>query len=130
VPVVYAGSKPVAAAVFLAWNGNLIYKFGASDPAAWAARPNNLLFWEVIRSAVENGDRTLDFGRTDLDQEGLRTFKSGWGAAEEPLTYSYVSTGRPPSGPPRSPSVLSAAIRSSPSWFGRLLGELLYRIAA
>jgi hypothetical protein len=127
--VAYAGSRPAAAAVFLTWNGNLIYKFGASDPDAWHARPNNLLFWHAIRSAIENGDRELDFGRSEIHQDGLRTFKSGWGAREETLTYSYVSD-RPPPGASRSPALVSATIRRSPSWVARGLGELLYRFAA
>src|SRR5438067_6027003 len=37
---------PIAAAVFLNWNGVLIYKYGASDHRFWNYRPNNLLFWE------------------------------------------------------------------------------------
>ena len=59
---------PVAAAVFLSFNGRLVYKYGASAASGLQVRPNNLLFWHVIRWAVEHGYRTLDFGRTDLGQ--------------------------------------------------------------
>jgi CelD/BcsL family acetyltransferase involved in cellulose biosynthesis len=128
--IAYAGAKPVAAAVFLSWNGNTIYKFSASDPAAWRARPNNLLLWHAIRQAIENGHRSLDFGRSDLDQEGLRAFKAGWGADEEPLVYSHVCEQAPGMAVRRVSGLLAPAIRRSPRWVPRLIGELLYRHAA
>jgi CelD/BcsL family acetyltransferase involved in cellulose biosynthesis len=128
--IVEAGSKPVAGAVFLSWNGNTIYKFGASDPEAWHARPNNLLFWHAIRRAIERRDRSLDFGRSELDQAGLRVFKAGWGAEEEPLVYSHVAEQAPGLAVRRASELLAPAIRRSPRWVTRLLGELLYRHAA
>ncbi len=126
----YAGPRPVAAAVFLTWNGNMIYKYGASDPEAWHARPNNLLLWHAIRRAIDHGNRCLDFGRSELDQEGLRSFKAGWGAREEPLVYSYLSEQSPPANGRRVAAVLAPVIRRSPRWVPRLLGELFYRYAA
>jgi hypothetical protein len=50
----------------MAWNGSLIYKYSASDPAYWRLRPNNLLLWRAIQWACENGYHTFDMGRTDL----------------------------------------------------------------
>lgn len=124
----HAGS-PVAAAVFLNFNDQLVYKYGASSSRAWHLRPNNLLFWHAIRWAVEHGCRTLDFGRTDLDQQGLRSFKSGWGAVEEPLVYSYVAESTPAVRLDRSSALLGPLLRHSPVWVTRLLGQL-YRFAA
>jgi CelD/BcsL family acetyltransferase involved in cellulose biosynthesis len=128
--VAYAGSTPVAGAVFLAWNGTATYKFGASDPAYWGMRPNNLLFWDAIRWACGRGDRTLDFGRTELDNRGLREFKSGWGAREEPLFYTFA--GVTPRVEARSlvAGALGATIRRSPLWVCRAVGETAYRYAA
>jgi lipid II:glycine glycyltransferase (peptidoglycan interpeptide bridge formation enzyme) len=128
--VAEAESKAVAAAVFLSWNGNTIYKFGASDPQARHARPNNLLFWHAIRHAIERRDRTLDFGRSELDQDGLRAFKAGWGSDEEPLVYSHLADRAPGSTVRRASGLLEPAIRRSPRWVTRFLGELLYRHAA
>jgi CelD/BcsL family acetyltransferase involved in cellulose biosynthesis len=85
--IVETSAQPIAAAVFLAWNETVIYKFGASDASNWSLRPNHLLFWHAIRAACEQGCRWFDFGRTDIGQEGLRNFKLSWGAAEEPLVY-------------------------------------------
>jgi CelD/BcsL family acetyltransferase involved in cellulose biosynthesis len=124
------GNTPVAGAVFLSWNGTLIYKYGASDPRAWGARPNNLVMWEAICRAAQSGVRSLDFGSSRTDQEGLRSFKAGWGASELPLIYSYVTDRSPSAGNSRTLAALSAVIRRSPVWVTRTLGELFYRYAA
>ena len=127
--VAFHRDVPVAAAVFLSFNGRLVYKYGASAASGLQVRPNNLLFWHVIRWAVEHGYRTLDFGRTDLGQKGLRSFKAGWGAKEEALVYSFVSDDLPAVPVHRSSGLIAPAIRHSPAWVTRLLGELLYRYA-
>jgi CelD/BcsL family acetyltransferase involved in cellulose biosynthesis len=116
----------VAAAVFLRHRDHLIYKYGASHRAALPQRPNNLLFAEVIRWACDAGYRELDFGRTDLEQEGLRSFKRGWGAEEIPLHYTYVGAD-PPAGDSLPQRLLAPAIRRSPPFVGRLVGAALYR---
>lgn len=116
-----------AAAVFLAAGGTLTYKYGASDPAHLSARPNNLLFMEAIRWGVENGQHTLDFGRTDLDNEGLRRFKSAWGAAEMPLRYTVLGPPPPARGAGFAQRAMKVAIQRAPAPFGRFVGETLYR---
>lgn len=122
VALVSDGDRPVAAAVFLQLRSHLIYKYGASDRSALPRRPNNLLFAEVIRWACEAGLRELDFGRTDLEQEGLKQFKRGWGADELPLHHTYAGMELPSgAGPAR---LLAPVIRRSPPNVGRLFGAL------
>jgi lipid II:glycine glycyltransferase (peptidoglycan interpeptide bridge formation enzyme) len=135
VVLVHLDRQPVAGALYLAWNRNLIYKFGASDPRFWDLRPNNLAMWTAIEWACEHGYRTLDFGRTDLDNQGLRDFKSRWGAMELPLTYSYLGTRAHPSAAVAARRArlrklaLDAAgrvIRTSPPILCRATGALFY----
>ena len=80
VGVVMKSNQPIAAVVLLGFNGRLVYKYAASDPAALDLRPNDLLVYNAIRLAVESGFRVFDFGITDRQQTGLRRFKSKWGA--------------------------------------------------
>jgi hypothetical protein len=123
------GGEPVAASLFLAWNGVLVYKWGASDAAAWRDRPNNLLLCEAIRTGARLGCHTLDWGRSETAQSGLRAFKAGFGAAEHELAWSFS----PPAPSPRSPhaeAVLAAVIRHSPALVCRAIGASLYRFAA
>jgi len=121
--------RPVAGAVFLEWNGRVVYKFGASAQRFWSLRPNNLIFWEAIRRSCERGVRELDFGRTDLEDKGLRAFKSSWGAVEQPLVYTTF--GRPSEGEGQTTErLLRPVLRRAPIWFGRSVGVILYRFAA
>ena len=122
----YSGSTPIAGAVFLAWNGTIIYKYGASDRAYLHLRPNHLIFWDAIRWACESGFHTFSFGRSDADNQGLRDFKSGWGAQEAELRYAGI--GGQPSGVPLEGmlDLLGIVIRRSPLWVTTALGEILY----
>ena len=85
------GAVTVAAAVFLAHGDVVVFKYGASDPAALPKRPNNLLFHEAIRIACDDGRRVLDFGRTDLEHDSLRAFKRSFGSEEFPLLYTCLA---------------------------------------
>jgi CelD/BcsL family acetyltransferase involved in cellulose biosynthesis len=127
--VAEANGHPAAAALFLAWNGTVIYKYSAARPELSRFRPTNVILWHAVRWACENGYRSFDFGRTDLDNEGLRAFKRGWGTEERLVAYSVLGE-RPPSASVSSPRALEAVIRRSPPFVTRLLGELFYRYAA
>jgi CelD/BcsL family acetyltransferase involved in cellulose biosynthesis len=127
-----ASGRPVAAEVFLSWNGTTISKFSASDERAWSLRANNLITWHLIKTACEQGSRWFDFGRTDAGNEGLRVFKQSWGAVEESLVYVTLGVRSEPA-PARdsmADHVLASVIRHSPSVLCRAAGEALYRYAA
>ncbi|MGI8413883.1 MAG: lipid II:glycine glycyltransferase FemX [Solirubrobacteraceae bacterium] len=118
--------RAIAAAVFLIFNGRLVYKYGASDERFLSLRPNNLLFYEAIRWGTENSMRELDFGRTDTGNTGLASFKRGWGSREQTLSYTYLGTEEPPASR-RSERILSTVIRATPPSAGRAIGAVLYR---
>jgi Acetyltransferase (GNAT) domain len=119
----------VAGAVFLDWNRRIIYRYGASDRRSWPLRPNNLIFWEAIRRGCASGARSLDFGRSDWADEGLRAFKSSWGAVEEELRYaSYGNVQWSSEAAPGR--LLRPVLRIAPTWVSRSLGEVFYRFAA
>lgn len=127
VGTVFDGPQPIAAGVFLTYNGTVTYKYGASAAGTLGKRPNNLLFAEAIRWGCEAGFRRFDFGRTEIENEGLRAFKRAWGATEIDLSYTYLAELEPPSRPGLRDRVLNTTIRRSPTAVGRLAGEALYR---
>jgi CelD/BcsL family acetyltransferase involved in cellulose biosynthesis len=127
VQVVNDGDRPIAAAAFLTYNGTITYKYGASDVDSLGKRPNNLLFSDVIGWACGGGFHTLDFGRTDLDNEGLRAFKRSWGAEEIELSYTYLTDEPPSLEVPLRNRIMTATIQRSPAGVSRLVGETLYR---
>jgi len=120
----YKGREPIAGEVFLALNGHLMAMYGASDPAHWELRPNNLVMWKAIEWGCARGYRDLDLGRTDLDQPGLRNFKRRWGASEDALVYTTIARRSAAPGPSLSRAIVPV-IRRAPSGVARVAGELL-----
>jgi CelD/BcsL family acetyltransferase involved in cellulose biosynthesis len=123
-------NRPISGAVLLYYKTSAMIKYSASDPSHLATRCHYFTFWKCVEWACLNGMSVIDFGKTDTQEEGLRDFKSGWGAREEALVYSVVA-GRPPRpANGRLSRWLSGVIRHSPSLVCRVLGELFYRYAA
>jgi hypothetical protein len=77
----------IAGAVFLHFGDKAIYKYGASDRKYQELRANNLVMWEGIKWSCNHGYKTFCFGRTELENEGLQQFKSGWGPEEHQIQY-------------------------------------------
>ena len=53
--------------------------------------PNNQIYWEALRWAIERGAREFDFGRSPLGS-GTYKFKKGWGAEERPMAWCRLDT--------------------------------------
>lgn len=122
-------ARPVAGGVFLQWRDKAYYKYGASDPRYRAQRPNNLVFWEAIRYLASEGASSLCFGRTGVHNDGLRSFKLGWGPTEHRIEYfrydlrkaGYVTA------PPAVVGAHNHLFRHLPLPALRAVGTLLYR---
>jgi CelD/BcsL family acetyltransferase involved in cellulose biosynthesis len=122
--------KVIAGDLLLRFGDQLVYKFNASDSRYLAVRPNNLLLWQAMHLGRDQGCRTLDLGRCEEDNEGLRRFKLLWGSREERLPYyRYPGDGG-------SSSILSSRtaraalqlfVRFSPGPVLRAAGSVLYR---
>lgn len=123
----YVERRCVAGAVYLHWQKTLTYKYGASLPDDLQARPNNLIMWSAIQWGCENGCEKMDFGKTDLANTGLRTFKSRWGAREFHLPYTYLAPREKKADGGRLRRLLSWVIQKSPPQVCQILGELLYK---
>jgi hypothetical protein len=122
-------ARPIAASMFFQHGTNAVFKFGASDETRQELRGNNLVMWEAIRFLANSGTcHTLDFGRTSLDNEGLRRFKLGWGSTERTINYfrfdlaanSWVCRRDDASG------FHTALFRRLPLSINRFAGALLY----
>jgi hypothetical protein len=124
--------KPIAGAVFFHFGSKAIYKYSASDIAHQAVRGNNLVLWEAIRWYCKNKFTSLCLGRTEPANDGLRHYKSGWGAREEILKYykydfsrkAYVKKNF------RVPVFCETIFRNMPSPLLHALGSVLYRYVA
>jgi hypothetical protein len=87
VVLAFLNDIPIASSVYFHYGSSAIYKYGASDKQYQNLRSNNLVMWEGIKWLSENGYKSLSFGRTDFDHDGLRRFKLSWGTTEEQANY-------------------------------------------
>ncbi len=118
----------IAGAVYF-WGGEkAIYKYGASDHRYQKLRANNLVMWEAIKYCAKKGFNSLDFGRTELDHEGLRRFKLAWGTSEEKSQY-YKYDFKQGAFITESPKVKSSysIFNNMPLPLLKLTGRVLYR---
>ena len=123
------GPTPVAGAVYFHHGRTALYKFGASDENFQQLRANNLVMWRAIQWYAGKGFGSLDFGRSSLDNEGLRRFKLSWGTREERIDYfrydlrktAFVTV------QDKSSGWHSGVFRIMPQVLCRLTGKMLYR---
>ncbi|AFH50158.1 Hypothetical protein IALB_2455 [Ignavibacterium album JCM 16511] len=83
----YINNMPVASLMFFTFGKKVLYKFGASLNQNLPKGANHLLMWEAIKKYSILGFKEFDFGRTEINHEGLRRFKLGFGA-EERIIYT------------------------------------------
>src|SRR6266446_2566900 len=122
------GSHPIAAAVFFRFGKNALYKYGASDKRFQELRANNLVMWQGIQFLARNGAEKLHFGRTELENDGLRRFKVSWHTEEETIGYFRVDpSGRHGLAPVRPNSGFQTKIFGIlPLVVNRLAGSMIY----
>jgi hypothetical protein len=128
VATAFERTKPVAAAVFFHHRQRAIYKFGASDLTFQHLRPNDLVMWGAIKRFGSQGFVALDFGRSSISNEGLRRFKSGFGAQESTLDYHRYDFRRGGFGKDidRAETWVNQFLTRTPAPFLRWLGHCFY----
>lgn len=118
---------PVAAGVYLRFNGTLTMKYNASDPDRLSAGGNVAAYAEAIRIACAEGCHSLDYGRTEIDNAGLARFKEQFGAEPRDLAYTRCPADARERSVRSVPRLQQEIIRRSPPVVGRMVGAALYR---
>lgn len=121
--------KIISGAVFLNFRNKVLYKFGASDFKYQYLRANNLIMWKAIKWYSTRGYVSLNFGRTNMGNVGLRRFKLGWGPEEEVLNYyryemnkkKYIQVKSKETG------LHNIVFRNIPIPISRIIGSHLYK---
>ena len=127
---VYHNATLIASGIALWHRDTLEVPWASSINDYKSLCPNNLLYWDVIRFAVNKGFSKLDFGRS-TPHEGTYNFKKQWGALPVPLYWQYLinSKNAIPDLSPANPKY-HAAIRlwqRLPISVTRVLGPLIVR---
>jgi len=87
VRIVRKDRNPIAAMLTLRQGATAVYKYGCSDQRFHSLGGMPLLFWRLIEESRNSGGQRIDLGRSDLDNNGLITFKDRFGATSRLLTY-------------------------------------------
>jgi hypothetical protein len=122
------GATPIAAAVFFRKGNKAVYKFGASDDRYQNLRGNNLVMWNAIQFLTQDACATLHFGRTSLENAGLRRFKLAWGTVEETIEYFHFDTASNDwiAGHDNVSGFYNAVFARLPFSLNRLMGQMIY----
>jgi CelD/BcsL family acetyltransferase involved in cellulose biosynthesis len=84
----------VGAMLTLRHQSSIVYKYGCSDERYHKSGVMPFLFWKLVEEAKVRGIARIDFGRTDLDNEGLIRFKDRFGTTRKLMTYYRYSNGK------------------------------------
>jgi len=74
---------PIAGALFFYWNGHAVSWHGAASAKHFRFKPNNLLYWEIIKDAAGRGYEIFDFNPSG-GYRGVESFKDSFGAERVP----------------------------------------------
>jgi lipid II:glycine glycyltransferase (peptidoglycan interpeptide bridge formation enzyme) len=121
------GQRPIAGILTLRHKDTVVYKYGASDARFHNLGGVALLFWRTIQEAKSCGIRRFDLGRSDLDNEGLATFKDRWSGARTKLTYWRCSRRENTRQGVEAVRVAQGLLGQMPDWVLAAFGKLLYR---
>ena len=123
--LVCRGSEPIAGLFALRYRGTLHYEHMGYREEAAGNGGNQLLWWDGIVRACEEGLHTVSLGCTAADNEGLLAYKRHWGANEEDVTTAATMTAD------RSGSAASLRAikdRSITRWIFRNAPDPVYRL--
>jgi len=102
--VVRHRATPVAAAFLIDYRRRMEIPWASSVREYNRLGVTMLLYWEVLRLAIERGNQVFDFGRSTVDA-GTYRFKKQWGAQPRQLHWHYwlKGGGEPPRLNPDNP---------------------------
>ncbi|HEX2231971.1 MAG TPA: GNAT family N-acetyltransferase [Thermoleophilaceae bacterium] len=106
----------LAGALLLTFGTTVFYAFSGLLREAGSLRPNDLLQWQAIHDARDEGFRRYDLGGGLQSDAGLTAFKKKWGGHEEPR-YRYY---HPPEHERRGPLSRPELYREGEGRLGRL----------
>jgi len=119
---------PIAAIFTLRHGATAVYKYGCSDDGYHHLGAMPFLFWKFIEESKAEGVEQLDFGRTDLCNDGLVAFKDHFGTTRRRFTYIRCSHPKRRSNAiVRHVPGVGRVFSFMPDAISSRLGELLYR---
>ena len=83
----YHEGQIVGSTLYLKWQDTLYYKYSASALTELAVRPTDMLIYESIKHAKEQGFKYIDLGLSEVEHEGLVRFKRKYATSEKTVAF-------------------------------------------
>jgi CelD/BcsL family acetyltransferase involved in cellulose biosynthesis len=128
--VAYKGRTPVASIFTVTHKKTMVYKYGCSDGAFGSMGGTPYLFWDAMQEAKKQGLEEFDFGRSEIDNEGLVNFKDHWGTTRTNLhyyRYPFAAAATAPQGKGWKMKFAERVCEKLPDTCLTVAGKLLYR---
>ncbi len=93
VTIVQSDGRPVSAVVSYLFRDEVVPYFSGSIPQSMDCNANNVMYYELMKWAVEQGLKVFDFNRTRKDNRGPHAFKRHQGFEPQPLHYQIQLQG-------------------------------------
>lgn len=77
-----------AAVLFFVFKDQMVPYYAGSDFSCRQLGPNDFMYWDLMKLAVERGCTIFDYGRSKQGT-GSFSFKKHWGFEPRPLAYQY-----------------------------------------
>ena len=84
---------PISSVMSFFYRDKVLPYYTGSLPQARRSGANDMMYWALMRRAVERGATIFDFGRSKVGT-GPYSFKSNWGFNPRPITHRYLLIGR------------------------------------
>ena len=122
-------NKPIAGAIYFKFGEKIIYKFGASYPQYFDFRGNNAVMWYAIQKYLNEKYKEFDFGRTEMNHEGLRKFKLSWNTQEQFIytTRYNLKTDKYIPAEIKTEGFHNKVFNITPIWLLKFIGNTLYK---
>jgi CelD/BcsL family acetyltransferase involved in cellulose biosynthesis len=118
----------IAAMLTMQHRACVVYKYGCSDEKFHSLGGMPFLFWRLVKEGKASGVEKIDFGRTDLNNEGLIAFKDRFGTSRRLLTYyRHPKTAIRGVTALRDSQVVTQVFSLLPGVVSSIAGRILYR---
>lgn len=130
---VHHKNTPISSVLSFYFRDRVMPYYTGSRSEARARGSNDLMYWSVMRRAVERGCSVFDFGRSKIGT-GPHSFKRNWGFEPRPIQHQYllVKSEDLPNVNPTNPhyALLIQAWRRLPTPVANVISPLLSRSLA
>jgi FemAB-related protein (PEP-CTERM system-associated) len=84
---------PISSVMSFFYRDKVLPYYTGSLPQARRSGANDMMYWALMRRAIERGATIFDFGRSKVGT-GPYSFKSNWGFNPRPITHHYLLIGQ------------------------------------